>query len=192
MDGSARVWDIPSHQCIRTLRKPCASPVTNVLVLPRPHHLHVSGAARSTDAGGQPRETRKQLKPKRLAPLAALCKFAGPSDALRPWEDGVAIIHGAHDVAMHGLYACGYAGAGIAEESGLAAACRAIRGDVAEGSRPGAGAPAARVPTGGAPVQALEAEAETLRAEAAAWKRKYAELYEASFEAIGQLSQVAK
>lgn len=205
LDGSVRVWDVASHQCIRTLRKPCGARVTNVLVLPRPHCLHVSGASRSGSAAvgaadGQPGETRKQLRPKRLAPLAPLCKYAGPSDVLRPWEDGVAIIHGAHDVIMHGPCARSGVVARVAETSGLAAACRAMRGVAAAANEAGSGGGGAvgaaagtvHVPGGPRGVRELEAEAEALRAEAAAWKRKYAEMYEASFEALGQLSQAAK
>lgn len=204
LDGSVRVWDVASHQCIRTLRKPCEARVTNVIVLPRPHCLHVSGASRSGVAGagaaeGQARETRKQLRPKRLAPLAPFCKFTGPSDVLRPWEDGVAIIHGAHDVIMRGAHASGVPTC-IAESSGLAAACRAMRGMAPAGNEGGSGggpvggaaSGTVHVPGGQGGVREVEAEAEALRAEGAAWKRQYAELYEASFETLTQLSQAAK
>lgn len=194
-DGSVRIWDIPSHQCIRTLRKPCAAAVTNVLVLPRPPFLHIAGASRGSGAGAggrsstqQPQESRKQVKPKRLAPLAPLCKFAGPSGALRPWEDGVVIIHGAHDVVMHGLHACGRER--ISEASGLAAACRAMQGVAggdergSAGEKVGAGG-AGHGPSARGGIEELEKEAQALKEEVAGWKRKYAELYEVSYDALG-------
>lgn len=196
-----RVWDVASHQCIRSLRKPCASPVTNVLVLPAPPFLHVSGASRtggSLVAGGPARESRKQLRPTRLAPLAPLCKFAGPSAALRPWEDGVAIIHGAHGGGVHGLAGCGLpASERLAEASGLAAAVRAMRGELPDDAGAAAGGPRgplvdlAHASAGAGGIEELEKEAAALKEEVAAWKRKYAELYQVSYDALGLDSAAA-
>eukprot|EP00892_Ulva_mutabilis_P008296 jgi/Ulvmu1/5839/UM025_0097.1 len=189
VDGSVRVWDIPSHQCIRTLRKPCAAPITNVITLSKPPHLHVSGASRGGGSGGAAQDSRKQLRPKRLAPLAPLCKFPGPSSTLRPWEDGVAVIHGAHDVAMHGLHACGRER--LSDATGLAAACRTMQGVVPGegwGAARGAGGGAGGLPggaTGRGALEEAETEAAALKDELERWKRKYAELYEVSYDALG-------
>ncbi|WIA20965.1 hypothetical protein OEZ85_005302 [Tetradesmus obliquus] len=72
-DGTARIWDLRSRQCLRSIASPNKAPVTAALLMAWPGHLGPAGSA-----GRQ--------GPKRLQPLAALAKFAGAAGTSKPWE----------------------------------------------------------------------------------------------------------
>lgn len=50
-DGTVRVWEARSSQCIRIINAPDKAPVTGLIVLDRPAHL-ASGQGRHTRTGG--------------------------------------------------------------------------------------------------------------------------------------------
>lgn len=66
-DGTARVWDLRSRQCLRFVKSPNKAPITTALVAPWP--VYLSGHQSSMSGGRQ--------GPKRQQTLAPLAKFAG-------------------------------------------------------------------------------------------------------------------
>lgn len=66
-DGSARVWDLRSRQCLRTINSPNKAPVSTALLISWPGYLAGQHAGQSGGRTG----------PKRQQPLAPLAKYAG-------------------------------------------------------------------------------------------------------------------
>lgn len=84
-DGTVRVYDVESRQCVRTLRTPTMDPVSAVFVIPRPPFLQSGtglvnqGAAGATGLGGatfagHPAVVLSRKGPKRPQPMAVLSK----------------------------------------------------------------------------------------------------------------------
>lgn len=82
-DGTARVWDLRSRQCLRVIQAPNRAPVCGVLLVGSPARLagFAAGSSSSSKAG-----------PKRLQPLAQLAKFAGAASAAKPWEGPLQVL----------------------------------------------------------------------------------------------------
>lgn len=68
-DGTARVWDLRSRQCLRVIQAPNRAPVSGLLLLDAPARL--AGHQAASSSGGS------KQGPKRLQPLAQLAKYAG-------------------------------------------------------------------------------------------------------------------
>ncbi|CAL5226138.1 g8957 [Coccomyxa viridis] len=91
-DGTARVWEVRSSQCMRVISAPDRAPVTGLIVLDRPPHL-ASGQGRqgrlsSSDSGSL------STVSKRPQPLASFCKFMGMQGAMQPWEGPAVLLDG--------------------------------------------------------------------------------------------------
>jgi hypothetical protein len=80
-DGSVRVWDLRSRQCVKVISSPGKAPVTAALLVEWP--MHWSTASRQGTGAGPGR-----VGPKRMQPLAPLAKFAGQSVGRRRGTDG--------------------------------------------------------------------------------------------------------
>lgn len=90
-DGSVRVWDLRSRQCMRVTPSPGRAPVTAALVIEWPDYLAGIGQATAGSGGRQ--------GPKRPAPLAPLAKFQGAGGGaggagMRAWEASPLVIDG--------------------------------------------------------------------------------------------------
>lgn len=81
-DGTARVWDLRSRQCLRVITAPNKAPVSGVLL--------VEAAAKL--AGQSSSSSSSKQGPKRLQPLAQLAKYAGASTAAKPWEGPTMVL----------------------------------------------------------------------------------------------------
>jgi pre-rRNA-processing protein IPI3 len=94
-DGSVRVWDLRSRQCVRVIASPARAPVTAALVVEWPDYL--AGVGQGTAGGGG------RHGPKRPAPLAPLAKFrsgagggggSGGAAGAQAWEGSPVVLDG--------------------------------------------------------------------------------------------------
>ncbi|WIA41254.1 hypothetical protein OEZ86_004862 [Tetradesmus obliquus] len=103
-DGTARIWDLRSRQCLRSIASPNKAPVTAALLMAWPGHLGPAGSA-----GRQ--------GPKRLQPLAALAKFAGAAGTSKPWEGALTVLDGS--LCSNSSSSCSNAASTAAAVAGL-------------------------------------------------------------------------
>lgn len=87
-DGTARVWDLRSRQCLRVIQAPNKAPVSGVLLVGSPARL-------AGFAAGSSSSSSSKAGPKRLQPLAQLAKFAGAASAAKPWEGPLQVLDAA-------------------------------------------------------------------------------------------------
>eukprot|EP00775_Hariotina_reticulata_P006600 gene6600-6828_t len=101
-DGSVRVWDLRSRQCLRVINSPSKAPVTAALLVEWPVHLSTL-SQQGTGAGSD------RQGPKRMQPLAPLAKFAGAasSSSSKPWEGPLVILDGQLGQTRSGSSGCG-------------------------------------------------------------------------------------
>eukprot|EP00879_Flechtneria_rotunda_P022010 GHRR01023212.1.p1 GENE.GHRR01023212.1~~GHRR01023212.1.p1 ORF type:complete len:296 (+),score=150.77 GHRR01023212.1:979-1866(+) len=85
-DGSARVWDLRSRQCLRVINSPNKAPVTSALLVTWPAYL--GGLSQQQGSSGA------RQGPKRQQPLAQLAKYTGAAGTLKPWEGSPVILDG--------------------------------------------------------------------------------------------------
>ncbi|CAK0786493.1 hypothetical protein CVIRNUC_009706 [Coccomyxa viridis] len=93
-DGTVRVWESRSSQCLRIISAPNKAPVTAVIVLDRPPHL-ASGQGKYSRANGSDAGAGSTA-PKRPQPLAPFCKFMGMPGTGQPWEGPPVVLDGSH------------------------------------------------------------------------------------------------
>lgn len=85
-DGTVRVWDLRSRQCLRVIQAPNKAPVSGVLLVGSAARLagHAAGSSSSSSSS--------KAGPKRLQPLAQLAKFAGAASSAKPWEGPLQVL----------------------------------------------------------------------------------------------------